>query len=361
MSEADDDTEKSYAPSQKKLDDARKRGDVPRSADLTTAAVYGGVVLSIALAGNFAVNSLGTAATGLIEQSDRVGKLLVTSARAPMMGLLMSFGLPALPFLVLPMGAAIASIAVQRGFTVSAERIMPKLSRISPLKALGQKFGRDGLFSFGKSLLKITVVCVLSMVLIQTYANSVLMSPRLSAGQSGLLMAEIVRQFLFLAFLSSLGFGVIDYGWQWLQHRRRNMMSRQEMVEEQRESEGDPHMKGHRRQKGREIALAQMLQDVAKADVVVVNPTHYAVALKWRRGDKSAPICLAKGVDDIAARIREKASEAGVPLHRDPATARAIYASVEVGDPIRPEHFKTVASAIRFAEAMRKRAKARQS
>ena len=162
---------------------------------------------------------------------------------------------------------------------------------------------------------------------------------------------------MFLAFLTSLVFGAADYGWQWLQHRRRNMMTRQEMVEEQKESEGDPHTKGQRQQKGRQIAMAQMLQDVAKADVVLVNPTHYAVALKWRRGDRSAPICVAKGVDDLAARIRAKAAEAGVPVHRDPPTARAVYATVEIGQPIRPEHYKSVAAAIRFAEAMRKRAK----
>jgi flagellar biosynthetic protein FlhB len=105
--------------------------------------------------------------------------------------------------------------------------------------------------------------------------------------------------------------------------------------------------------------MTQMLQDVAKADVILVNPTHYAVALKWRRGDRSAPICLAKGSDDLAARIREKAAEVGVPIHRDPPTTRAIFATVEVGHPVRPEHYKSVAAAIRFAEAMRKRAKAR--
>jgi flagellar biosynthetic protein FlhB len=91
-----------------------------------------------------------------------------------------------------------------------------------------------------------------------------------------------------------------------------------------------------------------------------VNPTHYAVALKWQRGDRSAPICLAKGVDEVAARIRERAAAAGIPIHRDPATARAIHATVEVGRPIRPEHFKAVAAAIRFAEAMRRRARARR-
>lgn len=357
MSDADDDTEKSHAPSQKRLDEARKRGDVPKSTDLTTAAVYGAAALAIALVGSYAINTLGATATGLIEHSDRLSQSLVTSARAPTLGLLASFGLPLLPFLLFPMAAAILSIVVQGGFVFAPERIFPKLSRISPLTALGQKFGREGLFAFGKSLVKLIVVCILVVTLIPAYANALLMSPRFSAGQTGLLLIEIIRQFLFLAFLASLCFGALDYGWQWLQHRRRNMMTRQEMVEEQRDSEGDPQMKGHRRQKGREIALSRMLQDVAGADVIVVNPTHYAVALKWRRGDKSAPICLAKGVDDVAARIREKASQAGVPLHRDPATARAIYATVGVGDPIRPEHFKSVAAAIRFAEAMRKRSK----
>ena len=360
MSGADNDSEKSHEPSQKRLDEARKRGDVPRSLDLATAAIYGGSALAISLSGGYVVNALGAAAVTLIEQSDRLSQAMVASARAPTMGLLTRFGIPLLPLLLMPMAAAVAAIALQRGFTIAPERIMPKWSRISPIAALGQKFGREGLFSFGKSFLKLIVVCVLVLELGAQYAGAVMMSPRLSAGQTSLLMMQIILHFLVMAFLASLVFGTLDYGWQWLQHRRRNLMTRQEVVEEHRESEGDPHMKGHRRQKGREIALTQMLQDVAIADVIVVNPTHYAVALKWRRGDKSAPICLAKGVDVIAARIREKAAEAGVPIHRDPPTARAIYASVEVGHPIRFEHYKSVAAAIRFAEAMRKRAKVRR-
>lgn len=359
MSGEDNDSEKSHEPSQKRLDEARKKGDVPRSADLTTAAVYGGAALAITLSGSYAISILGNVAAGLMEQSDRLSQSMIASARAPVMGLLWSFGMPLLPLLLMPMAAAILSVIVQRGFILAPDRIIPKWSRISPLTSLGQKFGREGLFAFGKSLLKLIIVCVLVAGLVPKYMDNLMMSPRLSAGQTGLLMMQIIQNFLFLALLVSLAFGALDYCWQWLQHRRRNMMTRQEVVEEHRDSEGDPHMKGHRRQKGREIALTQMLQDVARADVIVVNPTHYAVALKWRRGDKSAPVCLAKGMDVVASRIREKAAEAGVPIHSDPPTARAIYATVEVGHAIRPEHFKSVAAAIRFAEAMRKRAKAR--
>lgn len=359
MSGDDDDTEKPHEPSQKRLDDARQRGDVPRSLDLSTAAVYGGAALAVTLSGRYALDRFGTAAVGVIEQSDSLSRGVIAAAHAPVMGLLVSFTAPVLPLLLMPMGAAVFSIAIQRGFIAAPQRLLPKWSRISPFASLGQKFGREGLFSFGKSLLKLIVVCLLVLLMVPQYADALLMSPRFSAGQTGLLMMQIIFQFLFLAFLASLVFGALDYGWQWLQHRRRNMMSRQEMVEEQREAEGDPHMKGQRRQKGREIAMSQMLQDVTGADVIVVNPTHYAVALKWRRGDRSAPICLAKGVDEVAARIREKAAEAGIPIHRDPPTARAIYATVEVGQPIRREQYKAVAAAIRFAEALRKRAKGR--
>lgn len=360
MSGASDDGEKSHEPSQRRLDEARKRGDVPRSMDLPTAAVYGGTALAATISGSSILNKLGSAGVAVIEQSDELSHAMVASAHAPTMAMLGAFVVPVLPLLLLPMGLAIFSIAVQRGFTIAPDRIVPKLSRISPLAALGHKFGREGLFAFGKSLVKLLTVCMLLVVILPQYADSLMKSPRFSAGQTAMLLMQIILHFLFLAFLASLVFGAADYGWQWLQHRRRNMMTRQEMVEEHKDSEGDPHTKGQRRQKGREIALTQMLQDVGKADVIVVNPTHYAVALKWRRGDKSAPICLAKGVDDIAARIREKAAEAGVPIHRDPPTARAIYASVEVGHPIRAEHFKPVAAAIRFAEAMRKRAKGRR-
>ena len=359
MSGDADDAEKSHEPSQKRLDEARKRGDVPRSIDLSTAAIYGGAALAVTVSGRFALDRFGAVAINLIEQSDRMAQDLFASARAPTMGILIGLAVPLLPLLLVPMGGAVFAIAVQRGFIVAPDRIIPKWSRISPLTNLGQKFRREGLFSFGKSLLKLIAVGMLVLAMVPQFTGSLLMSPHFSAGQTGLLMMQILLQFLFMAFLVSLGFGAADYGWQWRQHRRRNMMTRQDMVEEHRDSEGDPHVKGQRRQKGREIASSQMLQDVARADVVLVNPTHYAVALKWRRGDTSAPICLAKGVDDIAARIREKAAEAGVPIHRDPPAARAIYATVEVGHPIRREQYKSVAAAIRFAEALRKRTKGR--
>ncbi len=358
MSGQDDDTEREHEPSQKRLDDARKRGDVPRSADLTSAAVYGGLVVAILVAGHGAMVQLGSSAMTLLGQADRLAPMFLKAGRAPAAGLLSNLVLPFLPLVILPLVAALLSMILQRSLILAPEKLAPKLSRISVFAALGHKFGREGLFAFSQSLAKMIVVFVLVGILVLRHADDTLLSLQLDPGQSTALLVKILMEFLILALLSTLAFGGIDYGWQYLQHRRRNRMSRQEMIEEHKDSDGDPPMKGHRRQRGREIALNQMLQDVAQADVIIVNPTHYAVALKWKRGDRNPPICLAKGVDDIAARIREKAAEVGVPIHRDPPTARAIHASVEVGAPIRAEHFRAVAAAVRFAEAMRKKARA---
>jgi flagellar biosynthetic protein FlhB len=359
MSQPDDDVEREHEPSQRRLDQARERGDVPMSPDLISAAVYGGFLAALLITGPGAVQRAADAGSTLLEQADRLAPVFLTAGRTPTAGLLAAFALPFLPMLLIPLVAALLGAAAQRGLIFAPQKLAPRLSRISPLTLFGQKFGRDGLFNFFKSTAKLVVVCLLVAVLVPQHAADLITSLQVSPGQSVTLLVQILIEFLFLALLSTVVLGGFDYGWQYLQHRRRNRMSRQEMVEEYKDSDGDPQTKAQRRQRGRDIATTQLLAEVARADVIVVNPTHYAVALKWQRGDKSAPICLAKGVDNVAALIREKAAELGIPIHRDPPTARAIFATVEVGQPIRHEHFKAVAVAIRFSEAMRKKAKAR--
>jgi flagellar biosynthetic protein FlhB len=172
-------------------------------------------------------------------------------------------------------------------------------------------------------------------------------------------MARLVLEFLFIVLLIQLAIGAVDFLWQNHHHRQKLRMSRKEMMDEFKESEGDPHLKSARRQRAQEVATNRMLTDVATADVVVVNPTHYAVALKWDRTKGGAPLCVAKGVDEVARKIRERAAENGVPIHSDPPTARAIHATVEIGQEIRVEHYRAIAAAIRFADTMRKKARRR--
>ena len=355
MSEADDD--KQHEPSQRKLDEARKRGEVPRSAELATAAGYGGLLLALSVGGLWTLQGVGTAGAVLIGQADRLATGFADAPQAPFGGALAAMGTAVLPLFALPAAAALVAILAQRALIFAPEKLAMKLNRISPLTSAKQKFGRDGLFDFGKSAVKMAVVGGLLTWQLARHAPDLFLSLRLTPAQSTAIMLQTVLGFLFIVTLFSAAVGGLDYLWQRSRHLQRNRMSRQEVTDETKDSEGDPHVKGQRRQRAQEIALNRMLQDVAKADVIIVNPTHYAVALKWKRSDRHAPICVAKGVDEVAARIRERASLAGVPLHRDPPTARALHATVAIGEPIRPDQFRAVAAAIRFAEAMRKRRK----
>jgi len=360
MSEQDDSVEKEFEPSQRRLDDVRKKGQIARSADLTTAAGYGGLLLAALALGAGALGRAGQAGAVLLDQSDRLSTLLLAEGRAPWAGLLAGFGWAFAPFFVLPALAVLAAILAQRALIFTPDKLLPKLSRISILESARNKFGRPGLFEFAKSLVKLVAVSTILGIFLITRLGEVLSTLYLSPALGTAVLLRLVVAFLFLILIIATVIGSVDYLWQWSEHRRRNRMSRKEMMDENKDAEGDPHTKAARRQRGYDIATNRMLADVAQADVIVVNPTHYAVALKWDRAARRAPVCTAKGVDEIAARIRERAAAAGVPIHRDPPTARALHASVEIGQEIRPDHYRAVAAAIRFAENMRQRARQRR-
>jgi flagellar biosynthetic protein FlhB len=234
---------------------------------------------------------------------------------------------------------------------------MPKLDRISPLSGLKNKLGRKGLFEFAKSFAKLLIISILLGLFLTRQADDILNMIYLTPAMSTALLMDQILSFLTLILFIAAIIGGVDYFWQRAEHLRSNRMSRKEMMDEHKNSEGDPHMKAKRRQRGQEIAMNQMLGDVATADVIIVNPTHFAVALKWDRASGRAPICVAKGVDEIAARIREKAAEAGVPLHSDPPTARVLHASLKIGQEVSPDHYRAVAAAVRFSEKMRQKAR----
>ncbi len=356
MSE-DNDDEKSHEPSQRRLDEARKKGQIPASADLYAAGSLAGLLVAALIFGPNAISQTGLAAQGLLDGADRLAPQIMAAPGARLAGIGISLLWPLVPFFLMPLVFVVLVAILQQTTVLAPDRITPKLSKISPLSIAKQKFGKEGLFQFGKSAVKLAIISALLVYFTIGKAEDILTSLRMTPAQSSVVMMQLMSQFLMLALLFTVLVGGVDYGWQVLQHLERNRMSRKELMDEMKDSEGDPHIKMQRRQRGQEIAQNQMLADVSKADVVIVNPTHYAVALKWKRGDKSAPILLAKGADEIAAMIREKAAEHGVPMHRDPPTARAIFATVDIGKPIKADQFRAVAAAIRFAEAMRKKAK----
>lgn len=358
MSSQDDDSDKSFDATPQKLQKAREKGEVVKSNDLSAVAAYAGLTVALLVVGRFSAVHLGSVLMVLIEQSPRLSPALVHgSAAGPLAGILNGVAVSAGALLVVPAVVVLLNLLAQRALVFAPSKLQPKLSRISIPANAKNKFGRGGLFEFSKSFVKLVIYGTCLALFLKANLSQILSAAASPPEASILLMMNLLFRFLFIVVAVALAIGVIDYLWQYAEHMRKNRMSRKELQDETKDSEGDPHVKQQRRQRAQEIASTQMLADVPKADVVIVNPTHYAVALKWSRNPGTAPACVAKGVDEIAATIRETAIEAGVPIHSDPPTARALHATVEIGQEIPEEFYRPVAAAIRFAEAMRKRAK----
>jgi flagellar biosynthetic protein FlhB len=355
---AEDDAEKSFEPSQKRLDDARRRGEVAQSQDLATAAAYGGFLAAVLAFGAGSLAGLGGLLATLLAQAGPLSDAAFRGSGQPLWGALLGRTAGAMgPWLALPAAAALLALLAQGALVVAPERLKPKASRLSPLAQATQKLGPGGLAEFFKGMLKVAAyLAVLGLTLAAAtprLIEAAAQDARVAlAGMLGLL-AELLGRVVLVA----LALGLADLVWQRARHRRRLMMTRREMTDEMKESEGDPHMRQERRGRGRAIAMNRMLEEVPGASVVIVNPTHYAVALRWDPEAGGAPVCVAKGVDEMAARIRERAVASGVPIRRDPPTARAIFATVDLGEPVARPEWRAVAAAIRFAERVRAKAR----
>lgn len=356
MAQSDDEDRDSrtHDPTPKRLEDARRKGDIAKSTDLTgTAAVIG-----LVIAGAIAPSVLGTAfhaARGLLEQAHELSRQAAEGGLAALSGpataMIAVLGL----FLGLPAAASLLALIAQRAVVVAPEKLLPRLSRINPIANARQKFGPEGLVEFLKSLCKMILLGGVLGYVLSHDLGSMALTSMLTPEQGLLFLWQSIGKFLGLVALVTLVIGGFDLVWQKHALRKRNRMTRKDMTDEHKEQEGDPHSKSARRQRGQDIAMNQMLTAVPDASVVIVNPTHFAVALKWLRGSGQPPVVVAKGMDGVALQIRKVAAEAGVPIHADPPTARALFATVGIGEPIHRGHFEAVAAAIRFSETLRRR------
>ena len=357
---SDEDTSPSDKPfdaTPKKLEDARTKGEIVRSQDLNTAVIYGGFLLSGAILAPWLVENLGQLTQISLGQAEVIAPLVLgPGGDGPAVGLLSGSLLATGTIVMIPAGLLLLALIAQRALLFTPSKLAPKLNRLSPIGNAKQKYGPQGLFQFAKSAAKLALVSIFLALYLWARAETILASLYGTAGQLLELLGRLSLDFLMVVAGMTAVIGVVDWFWEWSQLQLRNRMTRQEVMDESKSSEGDPHMKQQRRARGQDIAMNQMIGDVPDADVVVVNPTHYAVALKWDRAGGGVPVCVAKGVDEVAKRIREAASEAAVPIFSDPPTARALHASIDIGAPIEPDHYRAVAAAIRFADLMRSKA-----
>lgn len=351
MSEA---AEKVVEASPEKRRKAKGRGDVPVSNEANTAAAYLGFLVAMLIVSPF-VTSLVLSLRGYLLRPEAAGLALIEGDLAG--DALRQGAFFVLPLVAIPAAAVIASLFAQQGIVLAPNRIAPDIKKISPIAGAGKKFGPQGLTEFGKSAGKMVCYSVIGGVILWREATGVLQSAGAPAESlANLLFRQLVVMF-GVALLVQAFFALIDIPLIRSQREGRLKMSAQEAKDEAKENEGDQEIKQRRRQRAEKIAMSRMAQDTKTADVLITNPTHFAVALKWERAGDHLPICVAKGTDDVAFRLRDIAREAGVPIKEDPPCARSLYATVDLGAPIKQEHFAAVAAAIRFADRMRAKRK----
>lgn len=354
--EQGDAQEKSHEASPARLAQARREGDVPQSREVNAAAGYIGLYLAFAMGAAGAASEFAGTMARLFQEPEHFSALAFSDSASFITEIISVALQPTAIFLLLPGACVLAALAVQRSFSVAPKKIGPQLSRLSIAGNAKKKFGPEGLAEFAKSATKLIIVfAMFGVLVIDRFEALPTVALRPSFFTAHALLSEGIV-FLGLIVLFSVAIAAIDFPWSQHQYKSRLRMSAEEVKRENKENEGDPTMKQNRRDRAQSIAANRMLQDVPNADVVIVNPTHYAVALTWERDKPGAPKCVAKGVDEIAARIRNMAALSGVPIRRDPLTARTLHAHVEIGDEIKREHFSAVAAAIHFADLMRAKA-----
>jgi flagellar biosynthesis protein FlhB len=345
-----DDTDKSSQteqPTQKRLEEAAKHGDVVKSQEVTTFVVLLGGAITLAIFGHSTAQGFLRDFHMFIEQPDQIA-VDSTSIMVLFHGIVWSLFALLAPVFGLIAAMGLAGHILQSRPSIALDRIKPDFGKLSPLKGLKRMFGLDGITNLGKGFLKIAVVgSVVWTVLWPERGNLegfLTQSPVQIAGAMSALTLK-----LLIAVLSVLAvIALLDYLFQHYRFMQRNMMSKQEVKEEFRQSDGDPAIKAKIRQIRMERSKRRMMAAVPGATVIITNPTHYAVALKYESGKMAAPVCVAKGMDALALKIREVAQEHDIPIIENPPLARALYAAIDLDEPVPAEHFKAVAQVIGY-------------
>ncbi len=355
MAEGADPESKTEEATPRKLADARLKGDVAKSPDVASALSLSGAAAVVLMSGGWFATSMAEQLLPFIAAPHTMLGGLETGAGV-------EIGINALwaiaPFLGLVMLATIiggvGGNVAQSGLIFTAEKLKPDWSKVNPLAGFKRIFGPDGLFQFVKTFLKLLAVGFICWLVLKSHLreleNMAAMPPALILPLArDLAIALMMSTIIFLGFAAGA-----DFLWQKYRFAERMKMSMEELKEDYKQSEGDPHVKAKLKQIRAQRSRQRMMQNVPNATVIVTNPTHYSVALRYESGD-AAPVCVAKGVDALALRIREVAREHDVPIVENVPLARALYAAVDVDETIPREHFEAAAKVIGFVMQRRKK------
>ncbi len=352
MADDTDDAEKTEEPTQKRLKEAHDKGDVPKSQEVSTWFALAGTTLMIAIFAPGVASSLGGLLKGFMEHAHQIpmdGYALRALWRDTGQSVGLIVGLPLIALVLM----AVAGNLVQHQAVFTAETIKPKLSKVSPLSGFKRLFSADSLVNFAKGMAKITIVGAVMVAVLWPHRDEadimIFADPTILLEEVRVLVLQVLAAILAVMTVVA-GADLLYQRNKW---HKKQKMSLREVKEEYKQTEGDPQVKGKIRQLRMERSRKRMMAAVPEATVVVTNPTHYAVALKYDEG-MGAPLCLAKGVDAVALKMREVAKGHDIPVVENPPLARALYATVEIDQEVPEVHYKAVAEVIGFVFRMRK-------
>lgn len=347
MGEEQDDAQKTEEPTPKKLEEARKKGQVPLSREVNNWVML--------LAGTLLIMTLADSMFGGLRDFMRVfierAHDIPSGKGGPAVALSNSF-IEVMKILALPLfllvTAAFLGPFLQIGPLFSAENLKPKLEKLSPVKGFERLFSTKSLMEFAKGIFKIAMIGVVGTIILYPYFGGMehmigLPIPLLMDELQGLAVRLMIGVLVVLVVIAA-----IDLVYQRYEHNKKMRMTKQEVKDEYKQTEGDPHVRARLRGLRAEKARQRMMQSVPEADVVITNPTHFSIALKYKPGEMEAPVCVAKGIDEVALRIREVAKEHDIILYENIPLARSLYDVVEIDETIPEDQYKAVAEVISF-------------
>ena len=347
--------EKTEEPTAKRKREARQKGQVPKSTELNSAIV---LLFAFVCLKSFGIN-LYTGMMDIVTLTFEVymykeDLFTVNGIMGLAVDLVIMFFTAMLPIFAVMLLAAVISNLMQSGLLFTTESIKPKFSNISPMRGIKQMFSLKQIAEFFlKTLVKVIIVGIVAYTTISDNVKALLNTMNLTPTATGEYIMTTLIDLGIKMSMCLLVFAFVDWIIQIRKHKKDLKMTKQEIKEEFKQTEGNPQIKGKIKQKQRQMSMSRMMKQIPKADVVITNPTHFAVAIKYDPKENDAPIVLAKGQDYIALRIKEIAKENKVQIVENKALARSLYAAVDVGDAIPEELYQAVAEVLAYVYSMR--------
>lgn len=347
--------EKTEAPTEKKRRESREEGQVAFSRELPSAALLAGILLTLIATSPLILDAFREMTTQIFREMSKADELSIGSLY-DLSGEIFSTLLPAFaPFAAIIVLVGILASVLQVGVQITLKAIAPKFNKISPLTGLKRLFSTQSLADFLKSMAKLIIVGIVGYI---TYMDKITELNGLSVATPEAILEynfTVVAEVSGKIVLALVAIAIFDYLYQRWHHEKQLMMTKQEVKEETKQTEGDPQLKARIRQIQREMSNARMMQEVPKADALIVNPTHFSVAILYDRDVMEAPEVTAKGTDHMALRMRTVARENSVPILERPELARDLYANVEIGESIPERFYKAIAEILAFVYRLRSR------